>query len=50
MVANGPWKQKQTSPSPRERKRRQGAARRRDKEQQGTYWLRSRGTLEEEGE
>ena len=47
LVANGPWRQKQTSPSPRERKKRKAAARRRDKEQQGNYWLRSRGTPEE---
>ena len=42
-VANGPWRVKQNKPSPRERKRRQQAARRRDKEQT-TYWLRSRGS------
>ena len=46
-VANGPWRQKQNSPSPRERKRRQGAAKRRSREQQGNYWLRSREAPEE---
>ena len=41
VVANGPWREK---PSPRERKRRQMAARRRDKEQRDMpYQLRSRG-------
>ena len=51
-VANGPWRvpQGRSSPSPRERKRRQGAARRRDKEEHGTYWLRSRGKPREDSE
>ena len=51
-VANGPWRtpQGRSSPSPRERKRRQGAARRRDKEENGTYWLRSRGKPREDSE
>ena len=41
VVANGPWREK---PSPRERKRRQAAAKRRDKEQRDMpYQLRSRG-------
>jgi hypothetical protein len=40
---------KQNKPSPRERKRRQQAARRRDKEQT-TYWLRSRGEPREVSE
>ena len=44
VVANGPWREK---PSPRERKRRQMAARRRDKEQRDMpYQLRSRGILQ----
>ena len=35
---------KEKSPSPRERKRRQQAAKKRDKEQRGIpYWLRNRG-------
>ena len=43
MVAHGPWREK---PSPRERKRRQMAARKRDKEQRDMpYQLRSRGIL-----
>ena len=48
VVANGPWREK---PSPRERKRRQMAARRRDKEQRDIpYQLRSRGAPRAEDE
>ena len=45
-VAEGPWRMKEKSPSPRERKRRQQAAKKskRGKEQRGIpYWLRNRG-------
>ena len=42
-VALGPWRQKVTSPSPRARKRKQQAARRRDKmESHHPYQLRNR--------
>ena len=48
VVANGPWREK---PSPRERKRRQMAARRRDKEQRDIpYQLRNRGILKRDEE
>ena len=43
--------EKQSNPSPRERKRRQHAARRRNNEKQTkTYWLRSRGEPREKSE
>ena len=43
-VAHGPWGDKKTNPSPRERKRIQQAARKRDKAQKDiAYKLRSRG-------
>ena len=42
-VALGPWRQKVTSPSPRDRKRKQQAARKRDKrEAQHPYQLRNK--------
>ena len=48
MVAHGPWREKV---SPRERKRRQVAAKKRDKEQRDTpYQLRSKETSMEDSE
>ena len=48
MVANGPWREKV---SPRERKRRQVAAKKRDKEQRDMpYQLRSKGRPMEDWE
>ena len=48
-VALGPWRPKLNSPSPRDRKRRQQAARKRDKERrQHPYQLRSKEGQEEE--
>ena len=49
QVAMGPWRQKNTSPGPKERKRRQQEARRRDKEQaRHPYRLRSRKGQEDQ--
>ena len=50
-VALGPWRPKGNSPSPRERKRRQQAAKNRDKGQRDhPYQLRSRGLRGEQEE
>jgi hypothetical protein len=50
-VALGPWRHKNNSPSPRDRKKKQQAARRRDKEMsQHPYQLRSRGKKGEQQE
>jgi hypothetical protein len=50
-VALGPWRPKNNSPSPRDRKKKQQAARRRDKERsQQPYQLRSRGNKGERQE
>ena len=48
QVAHGPWRNKETNPSPRERKRRQQAARKRDKTQKDMpYQLSSKGAHSE---
>ena len=51
LIANGPWRDRKSKPSPREGKRIQQGARKRDKERQHpVYGLRSRGQTREVSE